>query len=782
MGSRVAWAAAAAGIAVLALAQTAPAGVDAWTAGDQPGGVLSAVALSGQDALAGVDSRGFEGRLFRSGNGGASWQPVTAMDYRAVRSVAIDPSAGGPWYAATHTGLFRSTDAGQSWTEVVLPPGPGAPYDAVAVDRGAPGTAYVFSGANAYRTTNGGAGPWTDVSSGLPAGWRGQIVVDPVTHVAWGYDYGNGVYTIAAGGTSWAAGNSSIPDKDVVGLVIDGSGSRRAIVGTTSGVAWLPAVGGPNWTPLNGGFMNPPYVTSLAVDGAGAAYLTDIFNIVSRLAPGGSTWAAVPSGGRNVNYASGVVGDPSLTGRIAALTTGLIYQPNAGMGPLWRSLDSGTTWTRAGDGIGAVDVRGIAVDPRASGHLLAATANDAIQRSTDGGATWQPGATGLPYGEVDAIAADGGASGTFYAGAPTAGLYRSTDGGATWTEAGTGDPPNIEQLVGVPGRSGSVFADAEGSGFKSTDFGNSWAALPALPGSAYSYRLAADPVQPGAVYAATTKGVFYLPEGAAAWVDRTAGLGTLQVLAVAVDPHSPAHLFAATSAGVYRSTDSGASWGPSASGIADPYVVTVAVDPQVAGTVYAAGTAGVWRSTDDGASWATLTGGISLPAVRELAFDADGRTLYGATGAIGVVARTRSVSQPPGAGPGPGPVVDSVAPVLSRASLTHRRFRVGRRATAVSARATPRGTTVRFTLSEAATVRLSFKRERRIGRRHRLKLKGVGTLTRVEKRAGRQRVAFSGRIGKRALKPGRYRASISATDAANNRSKASVLEFRVVRG
>jgi hypothetical protein len=55
------------------------------------------------------------------------------------------------------------------------------------------------------------------------------------------------------------------------------------------------------------------------------------------------------------------------------------------------------------------------------------------------------------------------------------------------------------------------------------------------------------------------------------------------------------------------------------------------------------------------------------------------------------------------------------------------------------------------------------------------------TLTRRLKSAGIKRLAFSGRIGKRALKRGRYRMAITATDAAGNRSKTRVLKLTIVR-
>ena len=125
---------------------------------------------------------------------------------------------------------------------------------------------------------------------------------------------------------------------------------------------------------------------------------------------------------------------------------------------------------------------------------------------------------------------------------------------------------------------------------------------------------------------------------------------------------------------------------------------------------------------------------------------------------------------PGGVAPG-GAASDRVAPVLSRVSLSAARFRVGKARTAVSAaKALKRGTTVRFTLSEAATVKLAIARK---GQK-----KAVATLTRRGKK-GASRVAFSGRIAKKALRSGRYVLTLTATDAAGNRSLAKTLSFRI---
>ena len=149
-----------------------------------------------------------------------------------------------------------------------------------------------------------------------------------------------------------------------------------------------------------------------------------------------------------------------------------------------------------------------------------------------------------------------------------------------------------------------------------------------------------------------------------------------------------------------------------------------------------------------------------------------------------------------GAGPGGG-LLDTVRPRFLSASLTRRRFRVGRRATPriAARRRAGVGTTFVFRLSEAARVTIRMDRARpgvRVGRRCLAPRRGrrgkrcvryvrAGTLTRRSARAGLNRVRFSGRIGRRALKLGRHRAILRAVDPAGNRSRARTLSFKVVR-
>ncbi len=108
---------------------------------------------------------------------------------------------------------------------------------------------------------------------------------------------------------------------------------------------------------------------------------------------------------------------------------------------------------------------------------------------------------------------------------------------------------------------------------------------------------------------------------------------------------------------------------------------------------------------------------------------------------------------------------DRTAPVLSRVSLSRKRFR-------------RRGTRIRYRLSEPATVYFGIER------RSRGKWRRLRTFSR-RGAAGRRSVAFSGKVrvrGRRkALRPARYRVVLRARDAAGNSSRRVARRFRIVR-
>jgi hypothetical protein len=124
-------------------------------------------------------------------------------------------------------------------------------------------------------------------------------------------------------------------------------------------------------------------------------------------------------------------------------------------------------------------------------------------------------------------------------------------------------------------------------------------------------------------------------------------------------------------------------------------------------------------------------------------------------------------------------VRDTARPVLSRLRMAPRRFAVGRKRTPLVAKRVPRGSKLRFRLSEPARVKIRLERRARRGRR--AGYRKVAVLTRRRQKTGANTVRFSGRIKRRALAPGSYRASVRAFDPAGNRSRARRVTFTIVR-
>ncbi len=177
---------------------------------------------------------------------------------------------------------------------------------------------------------------------------------------------------------------------------------------------------------------------------------------------------------------------------------------------LLKSMDGGTNWTSitGGGALTTLDFSGIA--PRGSTIVGSVGFSDAfscvdlgIWRSTDSGATFTNlgavGGSGLPYGIAFDLAGDGASPGplyTLYTGITygslcspgfTNGIFKSTDTGATWTKVSSaamdalivdGVTNNIEIAADGQGVFANIVQNGQTAGiFYSADGGTTWTAM-----------------------------------------------------------------------------------------------------------------------------------------------------------------------------------------------------------------------------------------------------------------------------------------------------------------
>jgi virginiamycin B lyase len=171
----------------------------------------------------------------------------------------------------------------------------------------------------------------------------------------------------------------------------------------------------------------------------------------------------------------------------------------------------------------------------------------------------------------------------------------------------------------------------------------------------------------------------------------------------------------------------------------------------------------IGRMTLDGKF--TVITGLTAPARPEYIAPGPDNTLWFTEKEGNRIGRITGIDvQSPPPPPPPPPPPDTTKPSVTRFGVTKKVFRLG-----------GRGTVIKFTLSEGSTVTIRFDRRAR-GRWRKVRRKMTFQST-----AGAHKLRFRGRFDlKHPLKPGRYRMTLTAKDAAGNVSSPDRTRFRLL--
>ena len=122
--------------------------------------------------------------ILKSVNGGVTWSRVFSTnesDLFGIQMLKFDPSDPDIIYACTTDGLYRSTNAGVSWTQILNK----IYVTDISINPSNTNQLVVGVGnltnsdKGIYRSTNGGTS-WTKISSGLPSSFQGFIRLDNI--------------------------------------------------------------------------------------------------------------------------------------------------------------------------------------------------------------------------------------------------------------------------------------------------------------------------------------------------------------------------------------------------------------------------------------------------------------------------------------------------------------------------------------------------------------------------------------------------------------------------
>lgn len=145
--------------------------------------------------------------LYKSTDGGSSWQDIddTFPTGRYLNSVYVHPTNSNIVYAGASSGIFRSTDAGASWSQVAT-----YSYNYVITSNpNDPNVVYSGGYYDIYKSTNAGVS-WTLADAGLIGKYFRGIAIHP-TNTAIIYTGGDaGFYKTTNAGSSWFAYNNDL--------------------------------------------------------------------------------------------------------------------------------------------------------------------------------------------------------------------------------------------------------------------------------------------------------------------------------------------------------------------------------------------------------------------------------------------------------------------------------------------------------------------------------------------------------------------------------------------
>ena len=411
--------------------------------------------------------------LLKSTDGGTTWNTTGLSFYmgntRQLSKVLIDPTNTSRLLVAGSAGIFRSTDAGVTFTQTQT-----GSYKDMEFKPGDPNFVYAC-GSEFYRSLDNGQ-TWTKITSGLPV--AANVSREAIAITAADANY---VYLIA-------------------GLPQPNYGTQGFYKSTNSGqsfttvVAAGPALGAQQWYDLGIG-ASPTNSQEIMIGGQ-----TDFI----RSTDGGATWNQV-GGGTHVDYHDVVYTDATT---VYATSDGGIYK-STNNGSSWTNLNhnlaiaemygfgqsssptnanlllqgwqdngtnkyNGTNWTQAMGGDGMLCF----IDWNNDQNMWGEQYNGSLNKSTNGGAGWtsvtgnitEAGAWVTPWSQ------DPNVAGTIYAGFVN--LWKSTNGGPAWTKISTfANAGTVTTFTVSPANSQVIWLAKPGNLYVTANGGTNWTTI-----------------------------------------------------------------------------------------------------------------------------------------------------------------------------------------------------------------------------------------------------------------------------------------------------------------
>jgi photosystem II stability/assembly factor-like uncharacterized protein len=419
------------------------------------------------------------------------WQQIGQLQGGTIGGLALAAGADGrpAVLAITPAGGFASR-GGDAWRPLSPDPGP-ALNDVIAVSPtfGQDGTIFVAGRTGVFRSTDGGQS-WQHVLAGevLSVAVSPAYAEDQTLFVGTAQD---GVLTSSDGGSTWGGANTGLLDLTVLAVACSPrfGQDRTAFVGTASAL-YRTRNGGRSWREVPLGALGREGV-AVQVLAVSANFATDKLVLAGteahgllRSTDGGGRFAVVPElaergisaltladDGKTVVVAAGselLCSDdsgltwealPEAPGLVLALalhavgTTRTLVAGLHRLGTAQLALNDGSPgWTLSNDGLHASLLTALVPSPAfPTDHTLyGLSLDEGVLASRDGGLTWVRAWPEDADPAVAALAAAHGDTSPVLLAATTEQLYRSIDGGQRWDALPPESAPPLHLLTALP--------------------------------------------------------------------------------------------------------------------------------------------------------------------------------------------------------------------------------------------------------------------------------------------------------------------------------------------
>ncbi|MDP9034733.1 MAG: hypothetical protein M3O50_07975 [Myxococcota bacterium] len=190
------------------------------------------------------------GGIFKSLDGGTTWTPsngalapwpTPAGNFIDVRAIAIEPTTPQTLFIGTNGhGVYKSTDGGSSWVNVLAPAKAIGCLVLVPAVAGSPQALYAcVAGAGIQRSADSGS-TWSDASQGLPSLGATALVRDATTGDLYASSAG-AVYVRQHGAAAWTPFDAGCLQGAGALAITTDAGTRRVVV-ASGGAVWSHAL------------------------------------------------------------------------------------------------------------------------------------------------------------------------------------------------------------------------------------------------------------------------------------------------------------------------------------------------------------------------------------------------------------------------------------------------------------------------------------------------------------------------------------------------------------